>query len=63
LETKRTLNTVDVVLNKEVIVFELLQKYFLHNELKENTHKRMPAANTRFGASGGVTSNNLLCGI
>ena len=24
---------------------------------------RMPAANTRFGASGGVTSNNLLWGI
>jgi len=25
--------------------------------------KGMPAYNKRFGASGGVTSNNLLCGI
>jgi len=24
---------------------------------------KMAAANKRFGASGGVTSNNLLCGI
>ena len=27
------------------------------------THKKMPALNKRFGASGGVTSNDLLWGI
>ena len=29
----------------------------------KNTMMETPAGNKRFGASGGVTSNNLLCGI
>ena len=40
----------------------LKNKLAMRNENQKNILK-MPAGNKRFGASGGVTSNNLLWGI